>query len=314
MRNPFGFSDVKLGPATNDYPLLTWKWSVPAEEYHVFVDDTETAFNKFTAIFSDIFHDGQKKISPGHLVTVLGETGYGKTSLASRCVHWLSDECLKPKNVPLEIVDMHNEQLVGDTLDKRLSKVYQHVLMKLRSRLNLGDQRYQDMRSYADDDYSLAYRELSELLDGICIAVILLPRTTITGELPLYHNLASNRENIIFFAEGGNAEVCRECRQLLPEGPAHTSLTVGPLKLDDAWQFTQARMNRHNDQKPELIATREELNAMLREIPALRSIRTLQCFFFRLFDDAIKNDRNQITYADIEKFWKKNSDYVDVSR
>lgn len=304
--NPFGFHQVGLGEQVADTPLCPWKWQVPEELFYVPVDNTENAYTDFKTAFSD----PHASVTDGRLVTVTGDTGFGKTSLAHRCAHWLAGTGLPAKGAGGEIVDLQGED-VGSTLDERLKFVYELLVIRLEPRLNLGPQS-QDLSAYADRP-ALGYAKLSDLLPRTVVAIVLLPSATITGELPKYLRLAETRRNFVFFAESGSADVGRECESVIPSSAAHVRLKVGKLNPDDAWHFTQARLKSHNPLGIKLDVTRNQLRAMLTQIPALNSMRTLQIFFFHVFQKAIVVGQQVISYDDMQMFWNGNST-LDLSR
>lgn len=306
LANPFGFQDVGLGPHISDAPLWLWKWEVPEERYWVPIDDTDGAFANFTEFYAE-----PTTVTDGRLITVAGETGFGKTSLANRCVSWLARECLPARRTTFDIIDLHGE--TGGDSEERFSSIYELIVIRLEDKLNLAGHHAQ-LASYIQRP-AVGYAQLSRLMADVgTVAVVLLPPTTVTGELPKYAKLAETRPHFIFFAESGSAEVNRECESVLAGSPAHIPLKIGKLNSHDAWNFVKNRISHLSPPGIQLSVSEKQLTAKLKELPALNSIRALQLFFFRLFEYARNNGITNITVREIQRFWNQNSNFTDLGR
>ncbi|NRQ32496.1 hypothetical protein HII36_11695 [Nonomuraea sp. NN258] len=299
--NPFGFHSVGRGYSEADHPLCPWLWQVPDQELYVDVDSSEAEFNRFVEVFGD------DRVPPnrGHLITVVGDSGCGKTSLAHRCASWLlRDQGLPSKGRTGIIVDLHGEDVAGAP-EESFRLIYRMLVIRLGVAANLAQYR-EELHGYSDDP-RLGYSRLGELLADRPVAVVILPPTTVTGEIHMYYKIAQNRENIIFFAESGSGEVQREWDAVVPVSAVHTSLKLGLLNNGDAWKFVQARMDRSKSSQIPLAITEEELDGMLQKIDSLRNMRALQILFFELYREAVRSKLEVITYDYIEKFYMRNS-------
>ncbi|AQZ60154.1 unnamed protein product [[Actinomadura] parvosata subsp. kistnae] len=273
---------------------------MPEKELYVDVDSSEAEFNRFVRVFSD------DRVLPnrGHLITIVGDSGCGKTSLAHRCASWLHrDQGLPRKGRNAIIVDLHDED-VGDASEERFRLIYSLLVMKLNVEANLAEY-WEELNGYTDP--RLGYSRLSDLLAERPVAVVILPPTKVTGEIHMYYKIAQNRENIIFLAESGSGEVQREWETVIPVSAVHTSLKLGLLDNGDAWKFVQARMDRSKSSQIPLSITQVELDDMLQKIDSLRNMKALQILFFECYREAVRSGLKVITYEYVERFYMRNS-------
>ncbi|NUR92434.1 MAG: ATP-binding protein [Nonomuraea sp.] len=261
---------------------------------YVPIDNTEQAYQRFMEFFGFPGLD----LTGGRLVTIAGESGYGKTSLVNRCAHWLIQEHQhSPGTVK---VDARGE----DPDD--LPAVYRAAAMEVHTRLDRPvTEEVLQLR-----DVRAGYQTLSGHMQKDLVALVLLPPITSKRQLDEYEWLAHNRNNVIFVTETATTEMNRLCTTVYQDSAWHIRLTIGEASKKDALVFIEKRLERACYDMAAIVEPgKEEIRDIIGNRHDLRSIRSLQCYLFDTFEHVKRQDRDRVLKSDFERIWNNNALY-----
>jgi hypothetical protein len=167
------------------------------------IDSSCERFRQFTESFTD----PTEWTSRGHLITVAGDRGYGKTSLMQRCAAWLRDHDEEMGQCEVVTVDLSDEgpgaaMALGARVGETVDRILEAVAKKMRK------EQLDDIKG--ELAAATRIRKLSTILssrmdaDGNSlppiIVVVLLRRYSTPSEIDEYYNNIM-RKGMIFFAE-----------------------------------------------------------------------------------------------------------------
>lgn len=179
------------------------------------LDDSQEKYEEFTRSFLD----AAEWTSRGHLITVAGERGSGKTSLMQRCAAWLRDNAQNIGHCEVVTLDLSDEGLEETmTLAARVEETTDLILEAVAKKM-LREQ-FNEVK--AESSAAGKLRKLSTILSSRVddkgnslppvIVVVLLRRYSAPAEIAEYYNRM--RKGMIFFAEA--YEKLDEIRRLQP--------------------------------------------------------------------------------------------------
>ncbi|NUP63743.1 MAG: hypothetical protein HOW71_16410 [Nonomuraea sp.] len=276
-----------------DIPLCEWQAEAHGQLY-VAIDHTEQAYQRFQEFFEFPGLD----LTGGRLVTIAGESGYGKTSLVNRCAHWLTQ---KYQHSPGTVkVDARGE----DPDD--FPAVYRTAAMRVLT--HLGTPPAEETLQLRD--VRAGYQILSGHMQKDLVAVVLLPPITGKRQLDEYEWLARNRGNAIFITETATTEMNRLCTTVYQDSAWHIRLELGEATKKDALLFIDARLKNASYELEAVVEPgREEIRDIIGNRHDLRSIRSLQCYLFDTFEHVRRQDRNRVLKSDFERIWNRYALY-----
>lgn len=200
---------MSVGMDDYDRPLRPLSFPKHMARYQA-VDNFIEQFAEFKALLNS----GADPSAKGYLFVVTGDRGYGKTSLRQRCAFWmLSEFSQNHPNCEIVVVDLSDEDWVGDTIDKRVLRTRDCILDELSGPLEPGDIAHIKNETDMVESFRLLGRKLKMrgAADGQVrpvVSVVLLPGYPPTAELEKYYALA--REGMVFIAEVFDPEVIRD--------------------------------------------------------------------------------------------------------
>ncbi|MEW9554681.1 ATP-binding protein [Nonomuraea sp. NPDC050783] len=276
-----------------DIPLCEWQAAAHTQLY-VPIDNTEQAYQKFKEFFAFPGLD----LTGGRLITIAGESGYGKTSLANRCAHWLTEN--RQRSPGVVKIDAR-----GESPDDLLA-VYRTAATKVHASLGVplaeGAARAHDARA--------GYQDLSGRMLQDLVALVLLPPISSKRQLDEYEWLARHRGNFIFLTETATTEISRLCTTVYRDSAWHLRLELGEATKKDALMFIEARLASVSYSLDTILEPgREEIRDIIGNRHDLRSIRSLQCYLFDTFEHVKSQDRDRVLKSDFERTWNSNALY-----
>jgi GTPase SAR1 family protein len=292
IENPFALPTNTL-VRERDIPLCEWQDKTHGQLY-VAIDHTEQAYQRF----KDFFGFPGLDLTSGRLVTIAGESGYGKTSLVNRCAHWLHQQHQhSPGTVK---VDARGEDPDDFTAVFRVTAI--NVRNELGRSVSEETVQLQDVR--------LGYQNLAGHMQQDVVALVLLPPITSKRQLDEYEWLARHRNNVIFITETATTEMNRLCTTVYQDSAWHVRLSIGEATQKDALLFIEDRLKKASYELDAIMEPgREEIHDIIGNRHDLRSIRSLQCYLFDTFEHVKRQDRNRVLKSDFERIWNNNALY-----
>lgn len=165
------------------------------------VDDFDWQLKKFTDLFSSPAALREK----GYILVVVGEKGYGKTSMRQRCAYWMSHDYKYKSNCDVVVVDISDEEWKLDASRTRLMRTRDRILEELEVNNRLKYEVIERIGSIQDgmDSYRSISRELTKEAASrgraADVLVVLLPGYLEPQEIEEYYSVA--REGMVFIAE-----------------------------------------------------------------------------------------------------------------
>ena len=237
---PRGGASLSVGMDEYDRPLRPLSVPEHIDRYKE-IDNFIEQFDKFKAVFDN----GADPSVNGHLFVVVGDRGYGKTSLRQRCAVWMMAKF--DDNHPdcdVVMVDLSDEDWADDTVDARVLRTRNRILDELTGPVEAGDIGY--IRTIPDiaDSFQALHRKLKTrtAADGKirpAVPVVLLPGYPSTRELERYYTLA--RGGMVFIAEIFDEDATRDIKEKIHkrhegfhrDGVRGHILSLGVLKPGD---------------------------------------------------------------------------------
>jgi energy-coupling factor transporter ATP-binding protein EcfA2 len=207
---------------------------------YISINHFDDQFRKFTAVFSDPAAWTEK----GHLFVVVGDRGFGKTSLIQRCAFWLRQEH-DDEQCDVVVVDLSDERWEAETIVTRAARVRRWILRYLEDHLD-ADSILRISQLLAEDDYyfQLSLQLAARMVAGVrrpIVLAVLLPGYPSPTEIEHYY--ASAQRGIIFFAEvfdvGDTASISRKMVQFDRAGVDSCLLRLGTLKAGDVYLLAE---------------------------------------------------------------------------
>ena len=182
-------------------PLCPLRFDTHKERY-LAIDSYAERLNEFQQVFTD----PEQWTAKGHVVVVVGDRGFGKTSLIQQYALWLRD---KPQNhCEVAVVDLSDESWRQDEpRDERLARARNWIVDSLSTVLSEPDV----TRIKTNTDMEASFRDLGRVLstrrdgDGKAlppiVPVVLLPGNPrlVAAEIDRYYSVA--RPGMFFFGE-----------------------------------------------------------------------------------------------------------------
>jgi hypothetical protein len=180
--------------------------------------------------FKKLLIDPAAVLSRGHLVIIDGGTGFGKTSLANLCAHWLREQ-LPQRHVAVSLIE--NEFVANDT-DTRLKLVFLRLLDEVGHELHADVVTDLRGRENIGDAFASLGRRMADAA-GKALIVLMPPGGTAEEVRQL---AAAAGRGLVFFSELNDPGQARVCAEHFGKGKtvgevAVLRLTLGALNQGD---------------------------------------------------------------------------------
>lgn len=285
-------------------PLTPWQERAHGN-YYADVDHTEQAYQQFVLKLKN-----WNIASNGGVALVHGDDGCGKTSLIHRCAKAIKDQSKEPHTI--EIVDRSRERLEGETALRKCEEVVLALIRQLRRTAGFlakeSIQKLSEPPNRAEEsDLRRAIEEVADVLAESKRTLIVVPsKMELALEIQTYVSvfaraglvllMETSEESLKQFIDKWNQEPSK--RKIL-------NLEVGPLEIEHGWTFVQSRVRQGlpTNSLPEFDESAVTKYMRIRSEHARVSVRELERVCLKLFDDAIRESRARIEYADFAELW-----------
>lgn len=299
MPNPF--TAPGRTPADNR-PLCPWE--TPAHDaWYAPVDHSEDAYQAYVTHL----RENPDVRQAGQVVLITGPEGCGKTAWTHRAASW-TKSFLQGQYAPLAvyIVDLTKDGRVGDDTATRVRHVIGRLLDELELLGVFVAQELEGLERRRDDPATLC-PYLSGIVRGKDIGLlVLLPPSELAEEVHQYLRLVQSR--VLFFCESSYDNVAQAASSLSVAGAkplAH--FAVGVLDESDGWNFVSHRLTLANVNGLAVPAIDQ---ATIQQFMRTRirgrgrtTIRELQITCEQVLDNAIRANRDQVSYSDFTEYY-----------
>lgn len=249
--------------------------------------------------FKELLHDPQLVFSRGHLVIVDGGSGFGKTSLANRCAHWLGDQ-LPRQHTVVSLIE--NENVPNDT-ETRLKRVFLRVLDEAGRYLEAGV--VNDLRARVGDvadAFSALGRRMADAKERRVLIVLMPPGGTAAEVQQL---ASATGRGLVFFSELNDSEQARLCAEHYGQGKTAGELsvlrlTLGVLNQGDGTLLVNSIHDESTGLPPIPQPIIDRYFERSQKKPA--SVRLLIVWARGAQQMAKENGRNEVADADVAEF------------
>lgn len=180
------------------------------------------------ARFKKLFEDPQAVYERGHLIIVDGGTGFGKTSLANRCAHWLGEQLGTEGHRTVNLIESEVDE---NETEKRLQWVFRRAVEEAGQSV-AGHTA--ELRALAETSVTEAFSALGRKVcvgDTSAALIVLMPPDGTAAEVRRL--AAAAGRGLVFFVEMNDSVQAKECADSYGRGKTTGELTVARLTLGE---------------------------------------------------------------------------------